>query len=54
MIRLSFPLSTVAAVLPVIKGKGERVGEREERDSKASAFPIQGSCTNNFAIFLFA
>ena len=32
MIRPSFPLSTVAAVLPMIKGKGERVGEREERE----------------------
>lgn len=39
MIRPSFPLSTVAAVLPMIKGKGERVGEREEREIPKPVLP---------------
>lgn len=52
MIRPSFPLSTVAAVLPMIKGKGERVGEREEREiPKPVLPPSRGAAQTTFCNF---
>lgn len=48
-----FLLSTVTAVLPY-KRKGWKGRREGGKRFQSQCFPIQGSCTNTFAMFLFA
>lgn len=54
MIRPGFPLSTVTAVLPVIKERGKGRREGGKREIPKPVLPHQELHKLTFAMFLFA